>query len=232
MTTELPKRRWFQFRLRTLLIAILVLSLPLSWFAVRMQREAVEEIEKMGGRVLYDWGSEAVETGIDALPPKPSRGRALLGSDYFDKVEVVDLNGTSVTDAELTHLASVPHLTHLFLQGTDVTDVGVQHVEGLTNLISLDLRNAQVTDAGLKRINGLTNLRHLDLGRTHVTDHGLRHLERLNKLEYLDLMHTQVTAEAVMKFQASRRDCTIIWRKQAPTPRALQPLDAPQPLSR
>ncbi len=59
MTTEPPKRRWLQFRLRTLLIAVLVLSLPLSWFAWRMekarkQREAVEVIRGTGGYTIYD----------------------------------------------------------------------------------------------------------------------------------------------------------------------------------
>lgn len=38
MTENAPKLRWFQFRLRTLLVAVLVLSLPLSWFTVRMER--------------------------------------------------------------------------------------------------------------------------------------------------------------------------------------------------
>ncbi len=57
----MPERcRWFQFSLRTLLVAALVLSLPLSWFATRMaratkQRAAVEEIERLGGVTLYDW---------------------------------------------------------------------------------------------------------------------------------------------------------------------------------
>ncbi len=36
--SDQKRRRWLQFRLRTLLIAILVLSLPLSWFAARMER--------------------------------------------------------------------------------------------------------------------------------------------------------------------------------------------------
>ena len=55
MENERPKRRkWFQFRLRTLLIVVLVLSLPLSWFAWRMDRarrqwETLEEIERLGG---------------------------------------------------------------------------------------------------------------------------------------------------------------------------------------
>ena len=60
MTAQAKRRRWFQFRLRTLLTAVLVLSLPLSCFAVRMdrarrQREAVEAIKHIGGEVWYDY---------------------------------------------------------------------------------------------------------------------------------------------------------------------------------
>ena len=36
-------RRWFQFSMRTILLAALVLSLPLSWFAARMARDAGEK---------------------------------------------------------------------------------------------------------------------------------------------------------------------------------------------
>ena len=63
MTTGTHKRRrWFQFRLRTLLIAILVLSLPLSWFAWKMekarrQKEFTERIERLGGSVSC-WPTE------------------------------------------------------------------------------------------------------------------------------------------------------------------------------
>lgn len=83
MTDESPKRRrWFQFRLRTLLIAALVLSLPLSWFAWRMekakrQREAVQAIEKLGGEAYYDW------QGKFLLTPQV-RNRIPLGcGDYW-----------------------------------------------------------------------------------------------------------------------------------------------------
>jgi len=53
------KRHWLQFSLRTLLVFMLLLSLPLGWFAMKMQRasrqrEAVEAILKVGGTAWYD----------------------------------------------------------------------------------------------------------------------------------------------------------------------------------
>ena len=89
MTSTLPKRRWFQFRLRTLLIAILVLSLPLSWFAMRMekarrQREAVVAIRWLEGTAYYEW-----EFKSGGTQPSSTWWRNVLGHDYFDKVVLV-----------------------------------------------------------------------------------------------------------------------------------------------
>ena len=72
-TNEPPKRRrWFQFRLRTLLIAILLLSLPLSWFAVRLnkvrkQELTIKEIYRLGGVVSCEL--EIVDPNKEYRPP-------------------------------------------------------------------------------------------------------------------------------------------------------------------
>ena len=76
MTNDHPNRRWFQFRLRTLLIVVLVLSLPLSWFAVRMerarrQRAAVEAVSELGAIVYYDWEIDYSLPG-DPIWPSPT----------------------------------------------------------------------------------------------------------------------------------------------------------------
>ena len=75
MTEERPKRRWYQFSLKTLLVTVLMMSLAFSWFAAkrnkaRKQREAVEAIEKLGGWVGYEHGavvSEKPHPGVDLI---------------------------------------------------------------------------------------------------------------------------------------------------------------------
>ncbi len=64
-----------------MLIAILVISLPLSWLGVRMerarrQREAVEVIERLGGSVTYAPTELSVPKWI----------LELLGDDFFRDV--------------------------------------------------------------------------------------------------------------------------------------------------
>jgi hypothetical protein len=54
------RRRFLQFSVRTLLVFVLLVSIGMSWFAVKMQkarrqREAVEAIVKAGRLVAYDY---------------------------------------------------------------------------------------------------------------------------------------------------------------------------------
>ena len=55
-----PRRRWFQYSLRTLLVLVTVLCVFCVWLGLvseraRKQREAVAAIEAMGGVVYYDY---------------------------------------------------------------------------------------------------------------------------------------------------------------------------------
>jgi Leucine Rich repeat len=131
--------------------------------------EAVQVIEKMGGRV--------------------ERAKADPGMP----VVRVELNGTKATDAVLAHLKKFPALLILDLRGTQVTDDGLRQLEGCKTLTYLGLDFTQVTDAGLAQIKGLTSLRQLSLNNTQVTDAGLAHLEGHKTLAVLGLDFTQVS---------------------------------------
>ena len=195
MNEQRPKRRWPWFRLRTLLIAVLVLSLPLSWCAVRMekarrQRDVVEMIERMGGYVGYDGRP------IPAFCPKvtgkrkPTLLRGILGDDFFDTVVVVSFDNypsaslmpatrrVDLDDDDLRKVARLKHLQRIGLQGANVTDAGLEHLHGMTSLEHLDLlNNMRVTDAGIEHLGGLINLRWLSLEGTQVTSEGVEKLQ-------------------------------------------------------
>lgn len=215
-------RKWFQFRLRTLLIAVLALSLPLSWFAVKMsrarrQREAVDAIERQAGQVTYDWEITVRRGGQRPYPDWLVR---LLGEDFFfDVVQTrfpsgfprheatcwknlvnikrLYLDDSEVTDTELVHLKGLKRLENLGLKGTQITDTGLVHLEGITGLRALTLDRTQITDAGLVHLKKLTQLSYLDLSGTQITDAGLVHLKTLTSLRRLDLEDTQVTDAGV-----------------------------------
>ena len=212
MTEKSPKRRrWLQFRLRTLLIAVLVLSLPLSWFAVRMdrarrQREAVEVIRRFGGIVYYDWHMYRRNQA-----PSPAWLRTQLGLDFLHDVSAVKLTDPQVSDAVLECLSGIAGLRGLSLEDTQITNERLQHLQGLGTLERLVLENTQISDAGLEYLKGLTNLEWLFLNGTQVTDAGLEQLKKLRKLEVLELKDTNVTPEGVKKLQETLSNCKITY---------------------
>ncbi len=158
MTTETPiRRRWFQFRLRTLLIAIVLLSLPLSWFGARLrkarrQKAAMEVVGELGGLVIrspsgmprfvvlgeYNFRtsiSGVAQTGGQPFPP---------GYPFRE--------ATCIRDGDLAVLTLLVTLEGLGIHCTDVSDAGLTHLQGLTRLKHLDLTDTQVTPEGVKKL--------------------------------------------------------------------------------
>ncbi|MCH8921945.1 MAG: hypothetical protein IIA67_02215 [Planctomycetes bacterium] len=213
MANPKPKRRWYQFSLRTLLIAMTVATVAFGgWVQLRRQRaqanrdrvaaveEAVAVFEKMGGTVLFGGGQ---------IWPKPKpeyeerRPPTWLEKQFDDpgdaddpvrtlNVTVVNLYETKVTDADLKYLKELTYLVELNLSDTNVTDAGMKPISQLNRLEDVDFYGTKITDAGLQHLSGLERLRHLNLGNTNVTDAGLEHLADLRKLEWINLHNTQV----------------------------------------
>jgi internalin A len=212
MTTPPPKRRrWFQFRLRTLLIALLVLSLPLSWFAVelqrvRRQRQAVEAIKQLGGFVderektsvpkwiresfPEDFFTEVVEVRLLDNKHRNAMVKVLNAVSTDNEIEKLPPH---VADPGFEHLKELTSLRKLTLRNTTATGTDLEHLAELTNLQELDLRDTDVTDAGLEHLRALSNLAWLNLDRTKITDAGLQHLEGLTNLAFLSLQKTEIT---------------------------------------
>ena len=185
----------FQFSLRSLLVATVVVAIPFSWLAVEMkrarrQREVVAAIEKLGGSVRYDY---VFTPPFCFEMPGPVWLRKLVGDDFFANVEGVRSYEMSEADIALPYLRELPRLWELDLSHTQVTDAGLERLKGLTQLRWLSLANTHVTDAGLRHLMGLTHLEQLYLSDTQVTDGGLQHLKGLTQLYLLWLDDTHVT---------------------------------------
>ena len=166
-TTSKPRRCWLQFSLRGLLIGMLVLSLPLGWFAYKLRRArehraAVKAIQTLGGRV-GSW---------------PDRLGRLPGQEVYGDLVWVNLSRTPVRDAGLVYLRGLTTLYQLDLDATKVTDAGLVHLKGLMQLEELFLDSTQITDAGLEHLRGLTQLQSLSLVNTQVSDPGVAELQK------------------------------------------------------
>jgi hypothetical protein len=211
------KLHWYQFRLRTLLFGVFLVSLGMSWFAVRMQRAreqeaAARELNKFEDAFIYydcvvenrlGFGPEENNT-----PRGPAWLRGLLGDDFFNDVTRVNLSGTE-TDDDLKRLRAFPKLRHLLLQGTHVSDDGLKHLESLTCLELLELCHLKITDDGLVHLRSLTGLHYLGLGGTPISDAGITHLKRMHQLREISLWNTRVTDAGVRELQAALPHCEI-----------------------
>ncbi len=180
--------RWLQFSVRTLLLAMLALSLGTIWWAhsAKTQKNAVASILKMGGSVGYAHEYDAAGNfDTKAQPPGPTWLRDLLGIDYFSRVRHVTLVGDSFADAELQCLESLPDLRTLLVGGPRVTDAGLVHLKHSHRLEELQLSGPGITDAGLTNLQSLRELRTLEFTCCSITDEGMQYLMPLTNLRTL-----------------------------------------------
>ena len=202
-----------------LFVAVLVLSLPLSWFAVKLKEaeqryEAIQTIEEAGCTVVCeitdpappDWMRAAfgdklytvvptVGTIFDKLDKFGDRHAGYL--TQFHELETLRLNGSDVSDAGAEYLGKLTNLTELQLANTQVSDQGLFHLKSLGALTWLDLGGTEVTGAGIEQLHGLTELRVLDLSGTQITDAQLGTLQQFPKRWWLLLDGTQISDAGV-----------------------------------
>ncbi len=108
-----PKRRRFQYRLRSLLILMTVICIWLGIIVKRArdQQEAVEFIKENGATVTYDYQFDGTGNGNpNAMPPGPAWLRRIIGDDFFVNVIVVELVAKQgkLIDDDLAFLESLP----------------------------------------------------------------------------------------------------------------------------
>jgi hypothetical protein len=130
-------------------------------------------------------------------------------------LRALELRGTAVTGAGLTHLepllaletivldvdvgsegfealSKLGRLSRLELEG-ELDDPTMEGLGLLASLEELVLRVPTLDDRAAPQLGKLTELRVLDLGRTRISDAGLAAMAGLTRLEVLRLHHTQVT---------------------------------------
>jgi len=114
MADSTRKRRWFAFRLRTLLIIVTLVGCVLLPFAVKLkkareQRKIVEWVLRQGGTVTYLWQSKKRRS-----PTGPKWLRKLLGDEFFQTVISVRMSSRfSRTWSSLNDVAPLGRLKSL-----------------------------------------------------------------------------------------------------------------------
>lgn len=123
-------RLWFF--LKMVIVAILVVLL-IVWRPMQEageQRAAVAEIERLGGKLLYDYQLDESGRPIEgAVPAGWSVLRRLLGDDFFNTVVQVNLSGTEPDEAALESFKGLAGLKKLDLRATRVTQQAVEQLQ-------------------------------------------------------------------------------------------------------
>jgi hypothetical protein len=234
MTTDKPprRRRWIPVSLRIFVVMLVLLGLGTAafglsvWLPYHREKLAVKTIESCGG-------------SVSTVKRSPEWLRRVVGNarsnefKIFARIDSVDLNDATITDAEIAQmggcsslevllvgrtevtddglalLSELTNLEILTLNETAVTDAGLAHLSGLTKLKLLVLDDTPVTDAGLAKLSGNTKLERLYLSGTLVSDSGLVHLSKLTKLRRLGLERTMVTSKGIEELRKALPDCVI-----------------------
>jgi Leucine-rich repeat (LRR) protein len=203
VTTESPsrRRRWFQFSLRSLLIALTVAAVWLGLWSSRAQRQkrAVAAARQAEMYIVYDSEYD------DARSAAPEWLLKLLAVDWFaDVVEVYDdtdrrldlepgeSEGIQGTDWLAREMSAFPRLRKLMLSDPAVDDAFLRCVSSCRHLEYLDVTDCRITNAGLSHLTPLRGLKSLNLDGARVDDDGVARLDMLSRLETLSLDRTRV----------------------------------------
>jgi len=153
-----------RFNLRSLMIFVTFLCVWMGYYfdAVRRQRQAVQAIRTLNGRITYDYDL-LEENGIEELKWKRWM-RSKLGAEYVAQVDQVWFTGreiepigmghygwpkSEICDDDLELFEDLPALTDLCLIDTHVTDRGVPLLKRLKSLQGLCVTGTRITPAGI-----------------------------------------------------------------------------------
>ncbi len=182
------------------MVLVLLIGGGLGWviYRARVQREAVETIERAGGSVGYSW-QRSSGTWISPIPrpPWPDWLRRTLGRDFLDTATYVSLQGEQCDDEVLRAACRLPWLEELTVVNTSVTDASAEDLQQLKNLRSLDLRLNRITPRPLRHIEEMSELRELTLAMklspVPLRDEDMAFLKRLTRLKSLTLLSADLT---------------------------------------
>ena len=153
MTVFKPKRRWFQFSLRTLLGVVTLFAILCSCIAVKMRQLEREREEWMSEQKAVM--EMSLFTGGDLqtvfMAPPPVCLQSLFASGAYGYT-VVSYKGPLVGDTDLENLRRLTRLRKLELCGQSITDSGLESLKGLSQLQEVDILCPQVTDEAIEEL--------------------------------------------------------------------------------
>lgn len=205
-----PRRRWFQFRLRTLLIGVLLLSVCLAGYVwvrerARRQAKAVATLREMAVGVDYE-SDESARANEPSFPwHRWDSVSDYLSRDYFEDVVGVYENPFGPSDSRKfwNAVRELSALKTLALENDQVTPEDLRLLQNHSDLERLSMHNDRVSDEHLQEIGRLKGLRTLTVDclsgqQGKISHNGIDHLASLPHLRRLSLSGTTVDDRAAL----------------------------------
>ncbi len=175
--------RWYQFRLRSLLVFMTVAGMLSGWAGTKIrdarnQANTVAAFKASGAIVNYRY------FWTDDDPPGPEWLRNVLGIDYFDAPVAAQIYRDNDVARACPLLREMPELTYLDLHGSKITDQDVTVLENyLPKLERINITDTSITDEGLIGLSNKPFLKSLGLTQTKMSGAGFKYLRTSTKLE-------------------------------------------------
>ena len=162
-----PKRRWYQFSLKALLVMVTVATVAFGGWVQYGREQAQENRDRARDRRVADEKAVAAikELGGEVSPIHHTYVVGSPPQTWIEKqFDDPGPDGFPMHD----WYVSLPHVDGIILE----------RLKRLHNLRTLDLSRTNFTDAHLGHVKRLTDLRVLSVADTKVTDEGIAKLQQ------------------------------------------------------
>lgn len=139
-------KRIATFSIRTSLIAITLIAVLIAAFGARSvrsvrERQIASDIQSFGGR--YDYANARATCDL----PWHSRLLSHVVYEDFSRISHVSVDGTAVTDDDLSRIALLSHLAGIDVSNTTITDDGLSHLASMPRLRYINAHNTNLTES-------------------------------------------------------------------------------------
>ena len=181
------KTPWLQFRLRTVLVAMVFISLGLAVWTIYIQPyrnewQIAKQLREHNVVVTMEYDG-------------PAWLRPISGHEFFQRITLVEMGDPKTTDEDLQLLTGAPRLRELvILHKCKISAEGLRHLAEIPQLENVMVDGPMATDESLQHLGKLSQMRALCL-YGDFSDRGLEHLRALSELRKLALASPQLRDE-------------------------------------
>ena len=207
-----PKCRWYQLRLRTLLVILLLAALAAWYVGRRMERLEFEKRQREAVALLSSRMGSPIHASVTQLKlPRGLDAAEVRYVAFLPQLEQLSIQGGGgeYNARRLRCLRHLPSLKYLELHGT-VTGDGFAELGSLSRLEKLDLFVAPTDEFALQRLSELRKLKTLSISLP-MNGYGTRHLAQLTELESLRIISSGGLFPVNFEFLANMPKLRVFW---------------------